>query len=612
MQRGGWLLVLLVVLGVLAPAAAVVWFMNAAARSQAEAARKSVTDAWSSQVRLAVDQIDAAWRKRRLALDQAWDLGGALADSGADAVILLDPAPAPAADATITRADWWAAQRLERRCLWAEAAAAYAALTRPEKDASLAARVAEAGIRCLVRGGQREAAAAAIQRQFLSGRFVHTLDPEGRSITADELLLGIHLLPSGDHRRFDMIQRLVAMLNEYRAQPAIPAAQRLFLMEELRVAAPKLPAFPTHHAVRLAVDYASAERPAAGGEHLDPAGPPELWKLTAPNRRVIGLYRTATVFAAGADLLRGRLRFFSPNVNHMDGAAILMASDMLRQWSIGVELSQSELDSAASNRRAAYLWTGYLVLAALVLTGLASAQTFRRQWRLTGLKTDLISAVSHELKTPLASMRLLVDTLLDDARPEPAKTREYLELIAAENVRLSRLIDNFLTFSRIERDRQSFDFRSTAPSHVVESAVAAMRERLRAPGCELDVSVAPGLPAIRADEDALVTVLLNLLDNACKYTRGDKRIAIRAWRAGERVNFAVEDNGIGIAARDVKRIFRRFYQVDRSLAREAGGCGLGLSIVEFIVRAHGGEVAVKSAPGQGSTFTVALPAEAAA
>jgi signal transduction histidine kinase len=115
------------------------------------------------------------------------------------------------------------------------------------------------------------------------------------------------------------------------------------------------------------------------------------------------------------------------------------------------------------------------------------------------------------------------------------------------------------------------------------------------------------LPVLRADQDALVTVLLNLLDNAHKYTPTDRRILLQAYREGNNVVFAVKDNGIGIAPREQKRIFRRFYQVDRRLARETGGCGLGLSIVDFIVRAHGGAVRVESKPGAGSTFRVLTP-----
>jgi signal transduction histidine kinase len=248
-----------------------------------------------------------------------------------------------------------------------------------------------------------------------------------------------------------------------------------------------------------------------------------------------------------------------------------------------------------------------LAIAVVAITSLIAGQALRRQWRLARMKTDLVAAVSHELKTPLASVRLLVDSLLEDEKPDAQRTHDYLELIARENLRLSGVIENFLTFSRLERNRQKFEFSVTQPDAVVQSALEAARERLHAPDCRLEVEVSPGLLPVRADESALVTVLLNLLDNAWKYSPGEKRIAVRAYRENSRVVFAVVDNGIGIAPREQKKIFRRFYQVDRRLARDAGGCGLGLSIVEFIVRAHGGSIAVKSQPGQGSTFSVAIP-----
>jgi signal transduction histidine kinase len=228
---------------------------------------------------------------------------------------------------------------------------------------------------------------------------------------------------------------------------------------------------------------------------------------------------------------------------------------------------------------------------------------------LANLKTDLVAAVSHELKTPLSSMRLLVDTLLDDANFDPQKTREYLELIANENSRLSRLIDNFLTFSRMERDRQKFNFGKTTPAKIIEAAMDAAGDRFHSPQCLLDVEIAPGLPPIQADEDALVTALLNLLDNAFKFTPEEKRIKLRAHSEPGRVCFEVADNGIGLSPREQRKVFRRFYQVDRQLARRAGGVGLGLSIVEFIVKAHHGNIQVSSQPGAGSTFTISLPAD---
>jgi signal transduction histidine kinase len=171
----------------------------------------------------------------------------------------------------------------------------------------------------------------------------------------------------------------------------------------------------------------------------------------------------------------------------------------------------------------------------------------------------------------------------------------------------TRLIENFLTFSRLERNRQRYDFTDVQPASIVDPATGAVRERLEQPGCHFDAEVEHDLPNIPADPDALVTVLINLLDNAYKYTRGKKVIGLRVFREGDSVAFEVRDNGIGIAAREQKRIFQRFYQVDQRLARETGGCGLGLAIVDSIVRAHGGRVIVKSQPGEGSVFTVLFP-----
>jgi signal transduction histidine kinase len=124
----------------------------------------------------------------------------------------------------------------------------------------------------------------------------------------------------------------------------------------------------------------------------------------------------------------------------------------------------------------------------------------------------------------------------------------------------------------------------------------------------LDVKIAPDLPTVVGDRDALVTVALNLLDNAFKYSENERQITVRLYSDDSDVCFEVEDNGIGLSPRAVRRIFERFYQVDSRLSRSAGGCGLGLSIVKFIVDAHGGSVGVTSRPGEGSVFRVKLPA----
>ena len=220
-----------------------------------------------------------------------------------------------------------------------------------------------------------------------------------------------------------------------------------------------------------------------------------------------------------------------------------------------------------------------------------------------------MATVSHELKTPLASIRLLVDTLLDEPEFDEPKTREYLQLVAKENMRLTRMIDNFLAFSRMERNRHAFEFAETQVSDVVDSAVEVTRERHDQPDSRLHVELAGNLPPIDADADALVTVLLNLLENAYKYSSDDVQIAVRAY-AVELVTYDLEvaDNGIGLSKAAARKVFKRFYQFDHRVSRETGGVGLGLSIVQFIVNAHGGTVAVRSRLGHGSTFTITIPA----
>jgi signal transduction histidine kinase len=263
-------------------------------------------------------------------------------------------------------------------------------------------------------------------------------------------------------------------------------------------------------------------------------------------------------------------------------------------------------DKAEERQIAVYTWTGVLVIVFILAAGGLAGQAVNKQIKINKLKNDFIATVSHELKTPLASMRVLVDTLLEGNYRDQQQVREYLELTSKENIRLSRLIDNFLTFSRMERNKQAFEIVKTSPAVIAHAAAEAVKTKLTGRQCHFNLNIDEDLPSVYADCDAMVTVLVNLLDNACKYSDENKKIDLNVYSQDNAVCFAVSDNGIGMSSRAIKKIFNRFYQVDRSLARRAEGCGLGLSIAKFIIDAHKGTISVDSKPGEGSTFTVCL------
>ena len=206
-------------------------------------------------------------------------------------------------------------------------------------------------------------------------------------------------------------------------------------------------------------------------------------------------------------------------------------------------------NAALARRRAITVSAGLAGLAVIVFIGIAAGQSIIRHLRLAALKTDLVAAASHELRTPVTAIGVLVDGLRADPQLEPRKTREYLDMIASETSKLRRLIDSFLTFAQLDRGRQQFTLAPVPPSWLVETAVDAIRDRLPA-DCRLDLDIAPGLPMVIADADAFSTALVNLLENALKYTTGDKRISVRASAdGGGFVRFDVTDNGIGYPCR---------------------------------------------------------------
>src|SRR5580658_3174653 len=375
--------------------------MNDAATSQGGAARQSVAEAYRNQLPLLRDRGEAYWQARAAALDSSVgtgtpaDFARAVRSGVADSMIYLD---------------------------------APTSVFHPEMKARAEVLAAQAQIRGFVQKGFKDDALRAIQENFVYGALARATDGQGRSIAADEQLLTLHLLPRADRRFAPALQSLIVSLNDY-DHVKMPSAQRLFLMDEVRALDPKTD-FPTVEAARLAAQYLETK-----------SAPKDTWKLASGSGRVVALYRTSTMLAAMREFLDRQspslsVRFDMVPPGVANTGESLEAGSLLPGWRISFALLDTKpLDEAARARRASYWWAGALVIGAMTLMGLITGNIFRRQMRLARLKTDLVAAVSHELKTPLASMRLLVDSLLDDTRMDLIKTREYLQLISGENQR---------------------------------------------------------------------------------------------------------------------------------------------------------------------------------
>ena len=241
-----------------------------------------------------------------------------------------------------------------------------------------------------------------------------------------------------------------------------------------------------------------------------------------------------------------------------------------------------------------------------VVGAVAFARDITETRRADQVRRDFVANVSHELKTPIGALALLAETMA--ASDDPAVVRPLGERIVREADRLAQIVDKLLDLSTIEA--QETPNREAVPlATLVADGVEIMQASADAAGVELNISPEPPAHRIVCDQRQLTSALVNLIDNAIKYSDRGSIVEVGATSEGDRAILTVRDYGIGIPTRDLERVFERFYRVDRARNRATGGTGLGLSIVRHIAQAHGGEVTVDSHEGEGSLFSLYVPLE---
>jgi signal transduction histidine kinase len=277
-----------------------------------------------------------------------------------------------------------------------------------------------------------------------------------------------------------------------------------------------------------------------------------------------------------------------------------------------IKFSENEkemLSSLWSARPAFYLVALLLILGITLFGAYLLWRDVRREVQMAEMRSQFVSSVSHELKTPLTAIRMFAETLRLGRSKDLEAQREYLDTIVNESERLTRLLNNVLDFSKIEQGKKIYRPETASLSEIIQRAARAMEYPLSQQGFKLHVQADEGLPEVRVDRDAIEQAILNLLHNAMKYSGESREIELRLQRKDGHALIQVVDRGVGIDPREKERIFEKFYRIPSEENKRLPGTGLGLTLVSHIVKSHGGHIEVESAPGKGSTFSIYLPLE---
>lgn len=531
--------------------------------------------------------------------------------SHADSLVLLDSegsvrfpqTPRP----TINTTYWAEGERLEfQQRSFQKAAHFYRKIFTKTDEPSVKAQALQRILRCLVKGKSTPPAIEKVYRELealdpAQDRLGHFLLPNAQ----------LYLLQQHETITPELAQELENnLLLQLEKNLTLIAEQRSFI--SLRLA---------ELGISCSVPHLAAEKSASQHSFREFDGPvisvKQGWLITPANHEVCLYYSNQALLKHLENILHKEdnagnitIRLAFPQQPFSTEPFLeQLAIPPLSDWQIGLFLENGDPFQAAEKQATkTYLWFAILAVASILIIAIFLLKRLLGHLRLTQLKNDFLATVSHELKTPLTSSRLLIDTLLDGHLKDQELTERYLKSISKENERLIGLVENFLTLSRAQRGETPFQHEFFNAQNPIEQAYEAVQKRFAQKGLTLTHEFTTQDLWINGDENALTTALINLLDNALKYSPpGASLVTLRSYREEQNITYEVSDQGIGISKSDLKKVTEQFFQVNRSLSRVTEGCGLGLGIVKLIAEAHGGHLNIESELGQGSTFTLTIP-----
>ncbi len=283
-------------------------------------------------------------------------------------------------------------------------------------------------------------------------------------------------------------------------------------------------------------------------------------------------------------------------------------SELFVTWKVALfDQDGKSIEELVGRERQLYLALFIGIIVVMLIGIVFTVRAVIHESEVSRIRSEFVSNVSHELKTPLALIRMFGETLDTGIVTDESKRREFYSIIRKESERLTHLINNVLDFSRIDSGNKEYIFEEADLVEVVRNSLEAYKFHVRDLGFEIESKLPGKLVMPKIDKDAISQVLLNLLSNAVKYSEDRQYIGVEVGKNSTAALISVTDHGVGIPKEQLKKIFDKFYRVHTIKTKETRGSGLGLTLAKHIIEAHGGTIDVKSEVGEGSTFTIRIP-----
>ncbi|MCM8525379.1 MAG: HAMP domain-containing histidine kinase [Lentisphaeraceae bacterium] len=438
---------------------------------------------------------------------------------------------------------------------------------------------------------------------------------DGDFIYLDSMQLLLELQPSPSNTNSNQVlNKLFAILKDY-SRTDILTTQRHQLSSRLQKIHPEL-FFPLHRSEKISLDLMKIDNNQDRRNILQKTLKKDLWQYTV-NGRVVLLFSLDNLKQIMTSLIQfveippeTTISLNPPGVVAADAIVSLDAANRMPGWEISLNfIDPGYMSSLVNQRTRVFRMTSIIVIAFSLVLGFLFLRDMRRKLHLADLKNDLVANVTHELKTPLASSRLLLDTLITQPELPREKIESYLTHLSKENTRLCRLVEHFLAFSKLEKNQYKFHIKLISLDELIDNLNEAIQGRFPTQKQRINYECTEEEVFIKGDVQSLVTVIVNLLENALKFSEEDMKVDLKIVVKDGKLSFSVRDEGIGISKNDQKRIFEQYFQADNKLSRKYEGSGLGLNIVKTVLNAHKSEIYIDSQPDKGSCFSFELAIE---